>query len=240
MKISTDGQDLLVLGFALPVDKIRRLVPSSLQIETREHAGESHGFVMLTLSHFRGFYPENFPPLSFNFSMGLLGICIRNHRDQPSFYVKRSYVPRLQSFLFSWIGGFPTTTMSMDFPRKAHPGGEYHWSCTGSGAGELIGKIENKSGTSGRLSEFFSSSGDLVDFFRKRKFYYGGPPENMSETKVDVQPTDHHPVIFEKLELGFIATDLERNQFPETVLGSFFVPAADLLLERKGTVTLNQ
>jgi hypothetical protein len=240
LKISAEGQDVLVLGFALPAEEVRRLAPSRLKIETREHDGESHGFVMLGLAHFTEFYPENFPPLSFNFSIGLLGFCMRNHRDQPALYVKQSYVPRLQSLFFTWLGGLPTTTMSLDFPRRAHPGGEYHWTCTGSGAGELIGKIEQGSGTSGRLSDFFRSSDAVVDFFRERSFYYGGFPEDLRELQVEVRSSAYHPVVFEKLELGFIASDLERNKFPEAVLGSFFVPKVNLVLEGNENVTLNQ
>lgn len=239
MKITAKGQDLLVLGFALPADEVRRLAPSRIQVETREHNGQTHGFVMLGLGHFTEFYPDNFPPLSFNFSLGLLGICMRNRRDQPSFYVKRTYVPGLQSLLFNWLGGLPTTRMSLDFPRKAHPGGEYRWLCRGSGAGELVGKIERESGTSGRLSDFFGSSEEVVDFFRDRKFYYGGPTESLRELRVEVQTTDFYPVVFEKLELGFIASDLERNEFPEAVLGSFFVPEVNLVLEGGTTVTLD-
>jgi hypothetical protein len=240
LKISAEAQDVLVLGFALPADEVRRLAPSRLKIETREHEGQSHGFVMLALGRFTEFYPQNFPPLSFSFPTGVLGICIRNHRDEPALYVKRSYVPTLPSLLFSWVGGIPTTTMSMDFPRKAHPGGEYHWTLTGDGAGELIGKIDRGHGTSGRLSDFFTSSSGVVDFFRNRNFYYGGPPENLRELRLECPSADFHPVVFEKLELGFLASDLERNDFPEAVLGSFFLPGFNLVLQGNGSVTLNQ
>lgn len=236
MKVLGEARDVLMLGFALKTDEIRRFAPEELKLETRRHDGDEHGFAVLGMTRFDSFYAENFPPLSFSFPLAFLGLCIRNHRGGPGLYLKRVFTPRLQSSLFRWVGGMPTRTLSMDFPTRARPGGEYKWLLSGDGAGELLGKIERESGTAGRLSAFFESPEEMVNFLWNRSSLYTGTPADLREVRLELSRPDFHPIVFDKLELGFLASDLERNRFPEAVLGSFFLPGTDVVLEGQGPV----
>lgn len=231
MKVEAELQDLLVIGFALRTKEIERLAPKGLRLETCEHDDEKHGFMVLGLQRYTEFFNKNFPILSFDFPAAYLGICIEDKSHQSALYLKRIYTPGLQSFLFNWIGGLPTRKLSFDYPTSAHAGGEYRWELLGDGAGELLGKIDGQRGVSGRLTEFFGGEDEMVDFFWNRPTVYTGPTSNLRRMNVSVSPPDFHPVIFDKLELGFLASDLERNQFPESIVGSFFVPESSLKVE---------
>lgn len=224
------GNDVVFLSFGLKREEIERLLPADIPLDTREHEGEEYGFLTLGLVTYRDFYFENFPLLSVDFPQGFLGISILDSDQRRSFYIKRFFVPRLQGMFFRWFGGFPTRVMTMDYPTNAHPGGEYRWKLSNGGAGILRGKIERNSGVTGRLVDLFEDEEKLVDFFWNRERLYTGRADSLTRSTITLPDPNPHPIVFEKMELGFLAEDLERHQFPEAVLGSFFVPEAELRL----------
>jgi hypothetical protein len=230
VKVFAHANDVVTVGLGLKKKDVERLKPDGIRLETRSHDDEEHAFLTLGLTHFTQCYVENFPPLSFGFNCAYLGICIQDPRGESSIYVKRIFAPRLQALLIGWGFGFPTSSMSLDFPTRAHVGGEYRWSLKGDGAGVLTGKIEGGQSVSGRLEKFFDDHDSMVDFFWNRERLYTGQPDSLTKLNVEFSKPEYHPVIFEKLELGFLASDMERNRFPEAVLGSFFVPDVDLTL----------
>jgi hypothetical protein len=230
VKVFAKANDVVMVGFGLKKTDVERLKPDGIRLETRRHEDEEHAFLTLGLTQFSECYIENFPPLSFRFNCAYLGICIEDHRGESSLYVKRIFSPRLQSLLIGWGLGFPATSMSLDFPTRAHPGGEYRWSLKGDGAGVLTGKIERGHSVAGRLEKFFDDHDSMVNFFWERERLYTGQPDSLTEVAIETSRPEYHPVVFEKLELGFLADDMERNRFPEAVLGSFFVPDVDLTL----------
>lgn len=230
MSWQAKGNDIVFLSFGLKQTEVERLLPTSIRLETRQHEGEEYGFLTLGLVTYQDFYFENFPLLSVDFPQAFLGVSILDSQDRSAFYIKRFFVPRFQSLFFRWIGGFPTRVMTMDYPTSAHPGGEYRWKLSNGGAGILRGKIERSSGATGRLQDLFEDTESMVDFFWNRSGIYAGSPESLKRSEITLPPPDPHPVVFEKMELGFLAEDLERHQFPEAVIGSFFVPEVDIRL----------
>ncbi|MFB6346913.1 MAG: hypothetical protein ABEK50_14400 [bacterium] len=224
MTWKTQGEDIVLLSFGLRVNELERLIPSDISLDTRTHEGEEYGFLTLGLVKYTEFYHENFPVLSLDFPKAFLALSIQDSDGTPSYYLKRLFLPRLQGWLFRWFGGFPTKVMSIDYPTTAHPGGEYRWTLSNGGAGILRGKIEQQTGTTGRLLDFFESSEAMSEFFWNRNLVYSGSPGAMRSSSITLSDCEPYPIVFEKMELGFLAEDLERHQFPEAVIGSFFVP----------------
>lgn len=238
MPWQAEANDIVSLSFGLKRKEVERLLPTDVSLDTRDHDGDEYGFLTLCLLSYKGFYYENFPLLALDFPQGFLGVSIVDEEDNPSFYLKRLFLPRLQGLLLRWFGGLPTRVMSMDYPTRAHPGGEYRWKLRNSGAGILRGKIERNNGTAGRLSDFFADDRAMVDFFWDRKYVYTGSPGSLDRLIVSLSDPDPRPIVFEKMELGFLAEDLERHQFPEAVIGSFFVGNASVRLSGPESASL--
>lgn len=231
MKIIGEARDLVFINFALKMKEIERITPDSVNFETRIHENEEYGFIKFGFLTFTEFFGQNFPPLSLSFPCSFLAVCARNSRGNQSYFIKNIYAPRIQSFLFKWWSGFPSSSISLDFPSRTHPGGEYKWHFEGNRKGNLVGKIERGNSVSGRLPQFFESDQELVDYFLNRSNLIAGSSRNRQELDMTFSPADFHPITFDKLELGFLASDFERNSFPEAILGSYYIPDASLTFE---------
>lgn len=219
-----EANDVVFLSFALEEDEVERIVPAEVPLDTRTHEGGEYAFITLGLVSYSNFYFENFPLLSVDYPKAFLTVSIRDSSNDACFYLKRLFSPRLQGLFLRWLGGFPTRVMAMDFPTRAHPGGEYRWKLSNGGVGILRGKIERRNGATGRLCDLFDSEQKMVDFFWNREDVYSGTPGSMTRARISLPVIEAHPIVFEKLDLGFLAEDMERHQFPQAVLGSFFVP----------------
>lgn len=230
MSWKAQGNDVVFLSFGLKQTEIKRLLPANIRLDTREYKGQEYGFLTLGLVSYQNFYFENFPLLSVNFPQAFLGVSILDSQGHPAYYIKRFFLPRFQSLFFRWFGGFPVRVMTMDYPTNAHPGGEYRWKLSNGGAGILRGKIERQSGATGRLVDLFDGDEEMIQFFWDRVKIYAGNPGSTTRSEISLPSPDPHPIVFEKMELGFLSEDLERHKFPEAVIGSFFVPEVDVRL----------
>lgn len=239
MKWESRVQDLVVLSFALEAEEIRRILPSELDLQTRRSNSTEYSFFNLGLCRIKNLHSPTLNVYSLDFPMAYLSMCVNHRRLGSSYFVKKVYSQGFEAFLMRWGVGLPTQSMKLTYPSRAHPGGEYFWDVRGSGVGKFRGRIQNEHGTSGRIFEFFDSDEEMREFLLGRNhLLFGHGSGRVKCMELSFPEFDPHVISFGEMELGFLASDLERHTFPECVVGGSFVPELPISLEGTRTIDL--
>lgn len=224
MKWETDLRDILHLSFAVQVEELDRLVPPESAPETRFYQGAEWGFFSLVLFRQQSLRSQwsGWPRLSFN--QALLQVYVRDHHQTPAVYIKRSYAGRGIGWLLHLLGTLPTRTMSLNYPGQPRPGGLYRWKLVNGGQVDVRGKIRPQEGLSGSLLDVFDSEAEAEDFLLNRPVAYFSPePDGVHRCTLSRRGGEPHPVQIEEWELGGLAEDLQRHDFPDALSSVFFV-----------------
>jgi len=231
--------DVVYLNFAVREDEVNRLLPPGTSLDTRLHRGETWGFFSLVLFRHDSLYNARFGWPSLSFPQANLRVYVKDTDGSPAVYFKRMYMPRFYSLLARWFGKPPVSTMNLSFPGTVHSGGEYRWRLTGRGAGNISGKIESAQDLTGNLTKLFENPRSLIQFFRDRPLcYYGAGVDTVYRIQAMGSYSNALSFRVKEWELGFLADDLERHNFPEAFSANFFVPNIEFEFDRPSTVPL--
>ncbi|MFB6356028.1 MAG: DUF2071 domain-containing protein [bacterium] len=225
MSWKAEIQDALYLNFGVEQEEVDRLVPSPVQLDTRMYRGQEWGFFSLILYRYESIQHSWLSWPSFSYPQANLRLYVKNAFDEPALYFKRMFVPGLYSTLSRWYTGQPISKMSLQFPNRVHPGGEYRWKLRGRGEGDVQGKVLNQKSFTGDLKNIFDTDREFVDFFRQRgEGFYGVRNDQVSRVQVSADYGSYYTFRPGEWELGFLAEDLERHSFPEAIHANFLCP----------------
>jgi len=241
MKWTTDVSDALYLNFAVNEEEVDRLLPPETTVDTRLHRGEPWGFFSLILYRHESLKPGILPWPSFSFPQANLRIYVKDENGTSAVYFKRLYMPGFYGTCARFYAKQPVRTMSMNWPSSVHQGGEYRWRLSGSGQGNISGKVGEDAGISGDLVNLFNSKSDAVEFFRRRSLaYYSAGMDHVYRLNVRGNYGAHHSFRVREWELGFLAEDLERHNFPEAMSSNFLCPDMSFEFDSPAKVPLSE
>jgi hypothetical protein len=232
--------DVLYLNFAVNQEEVERLLPPETTVDSRLHRGEPWGVFSLVLFRHDPLRPESIGWPQFRFPQVNLRIYVKDSDGTPSVYFKQLYMSSLRAFVTRWYTHQPVTAMTLNFPARVHDGGEYRWNLSDRGEGNIAGKVGRDQRISGNLLGLFDSEEDFLQYIRQRPLaYYSAGMDYVYRVNVSGDYGEYRSFQVKEWELGFLADDLERHNFPEAMTANFCCPEMELSFGAPGKEDLS-